>query len=122
MNINEMANAAVSNINPNIAITIKQYAGQTILPNGKAEITYNEYVVEAQVQPIDSFKQQLLSGFAHSGVYKEFWVNGDVRGISDKPNGNDFVVLPNGETYKVIDVPEAFYETAGWTKFVGVRQ
>ena len=117
MNIREIANAATSIINPNMPVTIKKYNGAAFGASGKADITYTEISAFAQIQPVDSFKLQHIDGFTQGSVYKAFYFNEQVQGVS-RPDGNDLIIL-GAETYKVIDQPEGWPD---WTKVIGVRQ
>ncbi|MDR3049430.1 MAG: hypothetical protein LBV16_06325 [Elusimicrobiota bacterium] len=120
MNLRQIANAATQTINPNMPVIVKKFAGYSSAAGGKVTSVYEDIFVEAQIQPVDSFKTQHLQGYAQGGVYKAFYLNGDFTGLS-RGKGSDLIIAGN-ETYEVIDQPEGWALTAGWTKVIGCRQ
>ncbi|MGN0016022.1 MAG: phage collar protein [Candidatus Avelusimicrobium sp.] len=117
MNLRAIANAATSVINPNKPVTVKKYSAQTFDPAGKAVVSYTEINTTAQVQPVDSYKMQHIDGYTAGGVYKAFYFNDQLHGVT-RPEGNDLIIL-GAETYKVVDQPEGWPD---WSKVIGVRQ
>ncbi len=117
MNLRAIANAATSVINPNRPVTVKKYSAQTFDASGKAVVSYTEITTTAQVQPVDSYKMQHIDGYTAGGVYKAFYFNEQLQGVT-RPEGNDLIIL-GAETYKVVDQPEGWPD---WSKVIGVRQ
>lgn len=120
MNLRALANASTKLINPNVTVTVRKYSGRTTNANGTVNPSYTDISASAQIQPVDSFKLQHIEGYSQGGVYKAFYLNGDFTGVS-RPNGNDLIIV-GSETYKIIDQPEGWNLTSGWTKVIGARQ
>ena len=119
MNLRAMANSITSSINPNVDVIIKKYDGKTLAADGMPVITYTTINAIAQMQPELSYRLQHLQGFTQGGVYRAFYFNEDLKGVS-APSGNDFILV-GSETYKVIEQQEGWYQTSGWTKVIAQR-
>ena len=120
MNLREMANANTRIINPNVSVVIKKYNGYTIGTGQKRTGSYTSINATAQVQPVPSYKLAHIDGYSSGAVYKTFYFNEDLTGVS-APTGNDFIEWGT-ETYKVIEQSEGWYATSGWTRVLGQRQ
>lgn len=119
MNLRAIANGVTQSINPNIEVTIKKYNGKTLNADGTVKITYTDVSATAQMQPEPSYKLQHIQGFTAGGVYKAFYFNDDLKGVT-APTGNDLIIV-GAETYKVIEQQEGWYATSGWSKVVCQR-
>ena len=108
-------------------MVIKKYVGETFNPDGSAEIAYTEIKATAQMQPYPSYKLAHLQGFTSGGVFKVFYFNEDLNGVT-APVGNDLILVGvdeegnAAETYKVIEQSEGWYATSGWSKVLAQRQ
>lgn len=120
MNLRSIANSVTQSINPNIEVTIKKYNSKTLNADGTAVITYTDVPATAQMQPEPSYKLQHLQGFTQGGVYRAFYFNEDLTGVT-APTGNDLIIVGT-DTYKVIEQQEGWYQTSGWTKVIAQRQ
>ena len=119
MNLRAIANGITQGINPNIDVTIKKYDGKTLNEDGTVNITYTEIPATAQMQPEASYRLQHLQGFTEGGVYRAFYFNEDLTGVT-APTGNDLIIV-GADTYKVIEQQEGWYQTSGWTKVIAQR-
>jgi hypothetical protein len=120
MNLRKIANASTKIVNKNVEVTVRKYSSHTIAKNGKIENDYEEIATIAQIQPISSFKLQHLENYVQGAVYKAFYLNGDFRGLNRK-HGGDFIKV-GPDVYEVIEQPEGWDLTSGWTKVIGVLQ
>lgn len=120
MNLRAIANGVTQGINPNIDVIIKKYGSKYLNADGTVVITYDEIPATCQMQPEPSYRLQHLQGFTEGGVYRAFYFNEDLKGVS-APTGNDFIIVGT-DTYKVIEQQEGWYQTSGWTKVIGQRQ
>lgn len=120
MNLREIANTNTRIINPNSSVTIKKYGGYTIGTGQKRTVSYTDISTTAQVQPVPSYKLAHIDGYSSGAVYKTFYFNEDLKGVS-APDGNDMIIW-NGETYKVVEQSEGWYATSGWSRVLGQRQ
>lgn len=120
MNLRAIANNSTRIINKNVEVVVRKYLSSEQCDNGKRRIQYKDIFATAQIQPVDSFKLQHIDGYSQGGVFKAFYLNGDFTGIT-APNGNDLIMVGK-ETYKIIDQPEGWDLTSGWSKVIGARQ
>ena len=120
MNLRDIANCSTKLINPNSDVTIKKYNGYTIGTGQKRTVSYTDISTTAQVQPVPSYKLAHIDGYSSGAVYKTFYFNEDLTGVS-APTGNDMIVWGT-ETYKVVEQSEGWYATSGWTRVLGQRQ
>ena len=123
MNLHEIASSAINAVNPFQSITITSREDYTVNDYGEAVPTETGSVtVMAQVQPIDSDDIQFINNYNQSSEYKSFWISSSVFGLN-RPllKGGDKITW-NGNDYFVTDVPEEWYETAGWVHVIGCLQ
>ena len=123
VNLHEIASSAINAVNPFQSITITSREDYTVNDYGEAVPTEKGSVtVMAQVQPIDSDDIQFINNYNQSSEYKSFWISSDVFGLN-RPllKGGDKITW-NGNEYFVTDVPEEWYETAGWVHVIGCLQ
>ena len=119
MNLRALANSITSSINPNVNVVIKKYVSKVLSADGMPTITYQTINAIAQMQPEPSYRLQHLQGFTQGGVYRAFYFNEDLKGVS-APSGNDLIIV-GSETFKVIEQQEGWYQTSGWTKVIAQR-
>lgn len=123
MNLHEIASNAINSINPFQIITITPRSSYTVNQYGEAVSTDGtSYTVKADVQPVNSEDIKFINNYSESTEYKAFWVSAEVSGLN-RPfaKGGDKVEL-NGNIYYVVNMPEDWYETVGWSHFVGALQ
>lgn len=95
-NLQNIANAAISAVNPNVTATLFASAGNTII-NFKQVPAYNAATISAQVQPISSGDIRQLDSLNIQGAQKAIWINGTALAIDRvKQIGGDLIVFPDG--------------------------
>lgn len=78
MNLRQIANNAITSINPNIPAILKKYAGETIGPGRKPIPSYlPDQNVTIQLQPISRGDMQHVDGLNIQGLAKVIYVNGN---------------------------------------------
>lgn len=106
MNLQQIANGAITSINPNFPATLLISTGNTVV-NFKQVPTYDKLAIAAQVQPLTSGDLRQLDALNIQGASKAIWLNGAALGISRiKQRGGDLIVfadgtLPEGNTWLV---------------------
>jgi len=80
-------------------------------------------LLPVQLQPMTFRDLAQTEGINTGGQKQGLYVNGDLNGIVRvELKGGDLVVLPNGETWLVVQQLEGFNMTAGWSKCAVVLQ
>lgn len=123
MNLHEIASSVINSINPFQTITIVPRSGYTVNNYGESVATDGQsYTVQADVQPVSGEDIKFINNYNQSTVYKAFWVSSGVHGLN-RPlaKGGDKVIWGD-KTFYVVNMPEDWYETCGWTHFVGALQ
>ena len=119
MNIRDIANCSTSIINQNIPVTVHKFVTNDLNEDGTVNIEYTDIETTAQIQSVPSERLQHINGYSAGSVYKEFYFNEQMSGIS-APNSNDKITV-GAETYKVIELSEDWYLNNGWSKVLGIR-
>lgn len=123
MNLHEIVSGAINSINPFQTITITPRSSYTV--NDYGEAIPNEgasYEIQAQIQPITSEDIKFINNYNESTIYKAFWVSANAFGLNrPMARGGDKVEW-NGKTFYVTSMPEDWYETVGWSHFIGALQ
>jgi hypothetical protein len=123
MNLHEIVSGAINSINPFQTITITPRSSYTV--NEYGEATPNEgasYQIQAQIQPLTSEDIKFINQYNESTVYKAFWVSANTFGLNrPMARGGDKVVW-GSQIYYVTSMPEDWYETSGWSHFIGALQ
>ena len=119
MNLNAVANGAVTAINQNVAATLFISTGNTVA-NFKQVPSYTKEAVQAQVQPLSSGDLRHLDSLNIQGAQKAVFLNGSALAINRiKQLGGDLIVfpagtLPEGDTWLVLASLEQWGAT--WCK------
>ena len=123
MNLHEIVSNAISSINPFQDILITPRSSYTVNEYGEAVASDgSSYQIKADVQPLTSEDIKFINNYNESTVYRAFWVSANTFGLNrPMARGGDKVVC-NGKTYYVVNMPEDWYETCGWSHFVGALQ
>lgn len=123
MNLHEIVSSAVSSLNPFQTITITPRGQYTVNEHGETSATSGTpYTVEADIQPVSSEDIKFITNYNQSTIYKSFWVSANAYGLNrPMARGGDMVTWGN-KTFYVVNMPEDWYETCGWTHFVGALQ
>ena len=123
MNLHEIVSNAINSINPLQDIRITPRSGYTVNQYGEAVPTDGaSYTIKADVQPVNSEDIKFINNYNESTEYKAFWVSSNVNGLN-RPlaKGGDKVEF-KGNVYYVVNMPEDWYDTVGWSHFVGALQ
>ena len=123
MNLHEVASKAINAINPFQTITITPRSGYTVNEFGETIVGEGQaYTIQADVQPVSSEDIKFINNYNQSTIYKAFWVSANAYGLNrPMARGGDKVIC-NGKIYYVISMPEDWYETVGWSHFIGALQ
>ena len=123
MNLHEIVSGAINSINPFQKITITPRSSYTVNDYGEAApVEGTSYEIMAQIQPITSEDIKFINNYNESTVYKAFWVSANTFGLNrPMARGGDKVVWGN-HIYFVTSMPEDWYETVGWSHFIGALQ
>ena len=123
MNLHEIVSGAINSINPFQTITITPRSSYKVDEYGEA--TPNEgasYQIQAQIQPLTSEDIKFINSYNESTIYKAFWVSANTFGLNrPMAKGGDKVVW-DSQIYYVTSMPEDWYETSGWSHFIGALQ
>ena len=123
MNLHEIASSAINGINPFQEITITPRSSYTVNDYGEAVATDGtSYTIKADVQPLTSEDIRFINNYNQSSVYKAFWVSANAFGLNRPMAKAGDKVVCNGKTYYVTSMPEDWYETVGWSHFIGCLQ
>ncbi|ELG7688494.1 hypothetical protein Q5V66_003057 [Escherichia coli] len=120
MNLRQIANNAITSINPNIPAILKKYAGETIGPGCKPIPSYlPDQHVTIQLQPISRGDMQHVDGLNIQGLAKVIYVNGNYFSVQrELEQGGDIFVI-NGEQWLVVEPIELWPD---WCRLIAVLQ
>ncbi|HFV1348701.1 TPA: hypothetical protein ACH9UP_001044 [Escherichia coli] len=120
MNLRQIANNAITSINPNIPAILKKYAGETIGPGRKPIPSYlPDQHVTIQLQPISRGDMQHIDGLNIQGLAKVIYVNGNYFSVQrELERGGDIFVI-NGEQWLVVEPIELWPD---WCRLIAVLQ
>lgn len=120
MNLRQIANNAITSINPNISAALKKYAGETIGPGRKPVPSYlPDQNVTIQLQPISRGDMQHVDGLNIQGLAKVIYVNGNYFSVQrEMEQGGDIFVI-NGEQWLVVEPVELWPD---WCRLIAVLQ
>lgn len=123
MNLHEIASKAINAVNPFQSITITPRSSYTVNDYGEAVASDGTpYVIMAQIQPVTSEDIKFINNYNESTVYKAFWVSANAFGLNrPMARAGDKVVWGN-KVFYVTSMPEDWYETCGWSHFIGALQ
>lgn len=123
MNLHEIVKGAINSINPFQTITITPRSSYTVNDYGEAVATEGtSYTIQAQIQPLTSEDIKFINNYNESTIYKAFWVSANTFGLNrPMARGGDKVVW-GSQIYYVTSMPEDWYETSGWSHFIGALQ
>lgn len=123
MNLHEIVSNAISAINPFQDVTITPRGSYTVNDYGEAVVASGtSYTIKADVQPVSSEDIKFINNYNQSTIYKAFWVSANTFGINRPMTRAGDKVVCNGKIYYVTSMPEDWYETVGWSHFIGALQ
>jgi hypothetical protein len=101
MNLRDIASKAVSPVNSEIAITIKQSTGYTTGADGAQTPTYSTVSTTGRIQALSGGDIKRIEGLNIQGVVQKVYLNGNYEGQFRKlGKGGDLLVF-GGKTYLV---------------------
>ena len=123
MNLHEIASKAINAINPFQSITITPRSSYTVNDYGEAVATDGTpYEIMAQIQPVTSEDIKFINNYNESTVYKAFWVSANAFGLNRPMARAGDKVVWGDKVFYVTSMPEDWYETVGWSHFIGALQ
>lgn len=123
MNLHEIVSNAISSINPFQSVTITPRGDYTVNDYGETTVAEGEpYTVMADVQPITDEDVKFINNYNESTEYRAFWVSANVSGLNRPKMRSGDKVEWSGKTYYVTSMPEEWYDTVGWSHFIGALQ
>ena len=123
MNLHEIVSNAINSINPFQSITITPRGSYSVNDYGEAVVTEGtSYTILADVQPVNSEDIKFINNYNESTIYKAFWVSANTFGINRPMARAGDKVVCNGNIYYITSMPEDWYETVGWSHFIGALQ
>lgn len=123
MNIRALANAATSRISPNMSIIWRQNMGAVQdMKTGKRSANWQDTVLVGQVQALTSHDLRHIEGLNQQAYTRAVYLNAQAMGARRSEMKGGDLFLFNGQTWKVISVPEN-WPLNGWGKvIVALRQ
>ena len=113
MDLRGIANSVTSQVNPNVAVTVRRSNGYTVGAGLKQVPAYVDTTGYAQVQALDGNDLRQMEGLNITGTLRAIYLRGNLAGVVKPENkGGDLVVM-NGQTWLVVKVLEHW---PTWTK------
>ena len=123
MNLHEIVSSAISAINPFQEIKITPRGNYFVNEYGETSVEEGEsYTILADVQPVHSEDIKFINNYNQSTVYRAFWVSANAFGLNRPMMRSGDKIEWQGKVYYVVNMPEDWYETCGWSHFVGALQ
>lgn len=120
MNVRQLANSAITAVNPNIVVSVLRSTGYTVDANRRQVPSYAAAVTgPAQVQALSGSDLKQLEGLNIQGVMRAIYLRGVLAGVIRPSNTGGDLILIDGQKWLVVKVLEPW---AGWTKAVIVLQ
>lgn len=128
VNLNAVVAPIIGAISPQQPVTVYLSAGPgaTAADGSRAPTYADSFEAVAQIQPITTGDMRKLEGLNLQGAFEKLYLNGQLRGLQRINSlGGDLVVLPDGTTYLVKAVLEAWRFVSageGWCAVAAVLQ
>lgn len=120
MNVRQLANSAITAVNPNIVVSVLKSTGYTVDANRRQVPSYAAAVTgPAQLQALSGSDLKQLEGLNIQGVMRAIYLRGVLAGVIRPSNTGGDLILIDGQKWLVVKVLEPW---AGWTKAVIVLQ
>lgn len=120
MNIRQLANSAITAINPNIVVSVLKSTGYTVDANRRQVPSYAAAVTgPAQVQALSGSDLKQLEGLNIQGVMRAIYLRGVLAGVIRPSNTGGDLILIDDQKWLVVKVLEPW---PNWTKAVIVLQ
>lgn len=120
MNLHNIANRAITRVNPNITATVREYLGFTVGEGRTRQPNYApDREVILQLQPVTRGELQHIDGLNLQALYKSIHINGNYYSVQrEKRKGGDLFII-NGETWLVVQPLELWPD---WSRLLVVLQ
>lgn len=116
MNVRQLANSAITAVNPNTVVSVLKSTGYTVDANRRQVPSYAAAVTgPAQVQALSGSDLKQLEGLNIQGVMRAIYLRGVLAGVIRPSNTGGDLILIDGQKWLVVKVLEPW---AGWTKAV----
>lgn len=120
MNVRQLANSAITAINPNIVVSVLRSTGYTVDANRRQVPSYAAAVTgPAQVQALSGSDLKQLEGLNIQGIMRAIYLRGVLAGVIRPDSTGGDLILIDDQKWLVVKVLEPW---AGWTKAVIVLQ
>lgn len=111
MNLNAIIAPITAAIAPSQPVTVYLSAGPAATQTGgqRAPTYADPFLATAAIQPVTTGDLRKLEGLNIQGVSEKIYLNGQLRGLQRiNQLGGDLVILPDGATYLIKAVLEAW--------------
>ena len=121
LDVRAIANLSTRGVNPNIPVVVRQSSGFITGAGARQVPQYADPVtVDAQVQALTQADVKRVENLNIQGEMRTFYIQGPLAAlIRAEGKGGDMVTLPDGTTWLVTQILEAW---PTWTKALLVRQ
>lgn len=121
MNLRSLANSVIQPINADRLVTLAIYKDMVTSADYKQTAEYDYIDVKAQIQPISSYKLQHMHYFVQGSVYKKFYVQTNLSGLSTAENKGQDKIIDGTNTYNIVEQLE-YWNDSGipWSCAIGV--
>jgi len=120
MNVRQLANSAITTINPNIVVSVLKSTGYTVDANRRQVPSYAAAVTgPAQIQALSSSDLKQLEGLNIQGVMRAIYLRGVLAGVIRPSDTGGDLILIDDQKWLVVKVLEPW---PNWTKAVIVLQ
>lgn len=120
MNVRQLANSAITAVNPNTVVSVLKSTGYTVDANRRQVPSYAAAVTgPAQVQALSGSDLKQLEGLNIQGVMRAIYLRGVLAGVIRPDSTGGDLILIDDQKWLVAKVLEPW---AGWTKAVIVLQ
>ena len=121
MNLHNLVAPAINAINPMVTATVHRSIGYTTDDSGRQVPQYAPLrQITCQVQALTYTDLSQVQGLNITGVMRKIYLNGHLDPvIRSRREGGDLIILPNGETYLIVQILEHW---PGWSSIALVLQ
>lgn len=121
MNLRATANSVIQPINADKLVVVAIYTGMVTSDDYKQVAEYDNFSVKAQIQPIDSYKLQHLNNFVQGAVYRKFYVQMDIKGLSTAEQKGQDKIIDGEKVYNIVEQWESWSDSGKpWSSTIGI--
>ena len=123
MNLHAEVMGLISQVNPNIQVTIQKSIGVQDNDDGSETPLYTNYSLTGQLQSFSANELKQMDYLNVQDTNRKIYLSGDWTGIVRPDNkGGDLIILPDGSKWLVVQVLQDWSITAGWVALAITRQ